>query len=227
MWQVKRIIIDCLHEENLTISNNLDKLNQIIILCKNYFPNVNINPNANLLHLSAVSVNPTNLIIDGNRVLLDINDPPELKEVYKIYLDVIKTLSTNLEINEYKRIGVRYFSAEFVNNTIDIDLLISKLFVNPEFNKDNFYGEIPNNFHFGFSTNYEEYKINHNFSKLSNQNINVSQGKIETKIDNYKLYDIDFYKDTITKSEKINLVLKEAENKIELLSSEYFAKTEG
>ena len=227
MVKVKKIIIDSMHGRNISITNNMDKLNAIINTCHVFFPNANINPNTNTLQLSGNINNQGNIIIDGNRVFLDVQDPISVELLYKLYIDVIKILTENFGIDTFNRVGIRCFMGQEIKNPKLIDSLIINKFMKPNVNESNKYGKDMKDIRIAFTTKYNHYKINHNFAKLSTQNVNINPENVETIIKSFNLYDIDFYKDSQTNISDINVVFDDASKQINILSKEYFSSIGG
>ena len=224
MEKIKKFIIDSIHGRNISISDNMDKLKPIINICHPLFPNANINPNTNTLQLSGNINNQGNFIIDANRVFIEVQDPKNTKILYKLYMDVVNIMTDKFGIDSFNRIGIRHFIGREIEDENLINSLIIKKFMKPNVIE---YGENLNNMHIGFSTTYNKYKINHNFARLATQNINMNSGKVQTKTNNFLLYDIDFYKDSPTNKKDINIMMDDASRKINTLSEEYFASIGG
>ncbi|MFT8313163.1 MAG: hypothetical protein ABF633_02785 [Clostridium sp.] len=222
MRKTKRIVFECMHGLNLQFSNSMDKINFIITSNQTKFPNVNFNPSTNLLHLSNPNIKG-NLLIDSNRMVMDIQDPIDIDEIYKNYMQSINMLIENFNINQFMRVGIRIFIGEEKDNPKDIEKIILNKFINKNNISVSEYGEDIIDVRFGFGTSYGEYKINHNFSKLINQNITVSYGRTETKTNYFIIYDIDFYKDVPSPSNSLDSIFKDAKDRISVCSDKFFS----
>lgn len=224
--QIKRIIIDSIVGLNLSLSNNMDKLNPIISLNNELFPNVNFNPTTGILQLAGNGIINGTFVISSNRATVDIQDPKDIKKICKTYLESVKKLANIFKIDVFKRIGVRAFICKKEENPISIDSLVMNKFADINISQLQKYGSNPEQIHFGFTTSYGKYKINHNFGKLVTQEINFNNGKIKLGVEQYLLYDIDFYRQADVRSDEIEQILDDAKDKIDSCSNEYFSKLE-
>lgn len=221
MISIQRVVIECVHGLNIKFLNNMDKLNNLIA-CNQKFPNLNFNVTTNYLRRTS-NDNMSSILVDSNRVIIDIQNDSNIDEIYKDYMEVMNTLIRNFGINSFTRVGIRSFIKDHKSDVDNIGEIILNNFINLDNVKCNEYGEGIIDIRFGFTTKYGQYKINHNFFKQVDQDIKINRGKSETKTKYSIVYDIDFFKDTPSLSNDLEQIFKDAKEKLNISSKKFFS----
>lgn len=221
MAELKKIFIEGIYGKNIMISQYMDRLNTLISQNQNEFPEVNMNSVANTVQLSN-GLKKQSIFIDGNRIVIDFNEPEDLKKCKELILKVLSMATEVFCIETFNRIGFRTFIGDEEESQDKINDRIHRNFVGLSSSQLSRFGDNIHNFHIGFTSDHGKYKANHNVGMLTTQEVNFNFGKMDAKSRYFLLYDIDFFCDNMMHKGDIGQFLDDGEKQIENQSQEFF-----
>ncbi len=219
--ELQKMFIEARHNKNLVFANIAQNLTQVIKENSKEFPQNSMDLVNNRLSMFYPQKKQT-ITVDSNRIIVDIDQPAGVDTFYSVSYNAITNIVNILKIDNFIRIGVRAFWGINVKDAIETNKKIVKKFVKLDNEELDIFGTNLRNFHFGFTTTYDKYKINYNFIPGSVQNINITQNGTNIYVKNYIMADIDFYIDSIVQSDEIISFIRKACNESQKRAKKYF-----